>query len=302
MDENAERALRAEIFEHLDRMVREHGVVTRQQVWDFEVNGTVHRLVDWSRGIRNPAYMNGTLSILSDPKGKYPDEELDGSLFAYSYREGNTDGDNRKLRSAYELKLPIILFRKIRDAVYVPIFPVYVVKDDIENRRFLIVVDEALRSISDPFNPKPMEKEYAARIIKQRLHQPEFRGRVLLAYNSQCAVCNLKHTELLDAAHIIADGKPHGTPTVDNGLSLCKIHHAAYDANLLGITPDCEVIIAPEILKEDGGPMLKHGLQEMHGRQIFVPSRKMTARHVSDWTRDSPSFEKPADHLLKSLA
>lgn len=291
VDSDAERALRDDIFDHLDRMVRTHGVVTRQQVWNFEVNGEVHRLVDWSRGIRNPAYMSGTLSILSDPNGKYPDEELDGGLFAYSYREGNTDGDNRKLRNAYELELPIILFRKISDGVYVPIFPVYVVEDDFENRKFLIAVDKSLRSISDPINPKPVEKAYAARIVQQRLHQPVFRGRVLLAYESQCAICNLKHSELLDAAHIIADGKPHSTADVDNGLSLCKIHHAAYDCNLLGITPDYRVAIKNELLEENGGPMLKHGLQEVNGRQLFVPSKR----------KSRPSRDRLAERFAEFL-
>ncbi|MGF6880627.1 putative restriction endonuclease [Nocardia sp. GAS34] len=291
MDDIAERALREAIFERLRRMVREHEFVTRQQLWNFEIDGAVLHLVDWSRGIRNPAEMNGTLSILSDPNGKYPDQQLPGGLFAYSYREGNTDGDNRKLRSAFELRLPMILFRKISDGIFVPIFPVYVVQDDAENRRFLIAVDEALRSISNPINPKPLEKEYAARIVNQRLHQPEFRGKVLRAYESQCAICNLKHPQLLDAAHIIADGKPHGTPTVDNGLSLCKIHHAAYDSNLLGINPDYEVVISPELLKDEGGPMLKHGLQEMDGRQLFVPSKR----------RDRPSRERLEERFADFL-
>lgn len=238
MDSDAEKVLRDAIFDHLNQIVRDQGVVTREQLWDFKVNGEVHHLIDRNRGIRNPVYMQGTLSILSDPNGKYADKELSGALFAYAYREGSINGDNRKLRNAYELGLPIILFRKIADGVFVPVFPVYVVKDDLENRRFLIAVDDALRSISNPVDPKPLEKEYAERITKQRLHQPEFRGRVLRAYEVQCAVCSLRHGDLLDAAHIIADGKPNGTATVDNGLSLCKIHHAAYDSNFLGITPD----------------------------------------------------------------
>jgi predicted restriction endonuclease len=60
-------------------------------------------------------------------------------------------------------------------------------------------------------------------------------ARTAGASNEQkCAVCSLRHGELLDAAHIIGDGKPDGIPIVPNGLSLCKIHHAAYDTNLLG--------------------------------------------------------------------
>lgn len=115
------------------------------------------------------------------------------------------------------------------------------------------------------------EKVYAARMTRQRLHQPMFRERELHAYSSNCAVCRLRHAELLDAAHIIGDGEGDGDPVVTNGMALCKIHHAAFDRNFLGITPGHEVRINQELLDEEDGPMLKHGLQEMHGSLIAVP-------------------------------
>ncbi|WP_067692601.1 HNH endonuclease [Nocardia jejuensis] len=286
-DRDTEAILRGEIFKHLEEMVRETGAVTRQQLWDFTVDGRTHRLVDRNRGIRNPRDMLATLSILSDPKSKYADEEIGDSLFAYAYREGSVEGDNKKLRAALEFDLPLILLRKIADGVFVPVVPVYVIADDKPNRRFMIALDDTLRSVSDPLNLLPLERQYAQRITKQRLHQPEFRGRVLRAYECQCAVCNLKHAKLLDAAHIIADGQPHGTPTVDNGLSLCKIHHAAYDEQFLGITPDYEVRINSDLLEERDGPMLLHGLQEMHGRSLFTPSR----------SKDKPSKDRLAERF-----
>ena len=54
-----------------------------------------------------------------------------------------------------------------------------------------------------------------------------------------------------------------GSQIVPNGLALCKIHHAAYDSNIVGIRPDLIVEIQPKILAEVDGPMLRHGLQEM---------------------------------------
>jgi putative restriction endonuclease len=93
----------------------------------------------------------------------------------------------------------------------------------------------------------------------------------MLAYEGTCCVCTLKHPELLDAAHITEDGADGGDPVVTNGLSLCKIHHAAYDRLLLGITPDYEVRINQRLLDEIDGPMLRHGLQEMHRRLLTVP-------------------------------
>ncbi|WP_328526970.1 HNH endonuclease [Kribbella sp. NBC_00359] len=94
-------------------------------------------------------------------------------------------------------------------------------------------------------------------------------------------MCNLRHTDLLDAAHILPDGHPMGRPIVPNGLALCKIHHAAFDRNILGVRPDLVVEIRPDILGEVDGPMLKHGLQEMNGVQLSAP-RARTARPAKD--------------------
>lgn len=235
--------------------------------------------------------MLATLSVISSPDGPYADHEVGVGLLAYDYQKGDTEGYNRKLRRAGELGLPIILLRKIRDGVYVPAFPAYVIRDDIANRQFLIAFDEGLRWVADPLHLEPIEKRYAQRAMKLRLHQPEFRGRVMLAYEQRCTVCTLGHGRLLDAAHIISDDKPHGLPLVDNGLSLCKIHHAAYDANLLGISPDYVVRINAELMDEVDGPMLQHGLQAMNGRPLALPRRRA----------DRPSKDRLAERFEEFL-
>lgn len=58
-----------------------------------------------------------------------------------------------------------------------------------------------------------------------------------------------------------------------NGISLCAIHHLAYDRNLMGIDPEGVVHIAGRLLREIDGPMLKSGLQEFHGARILAPRR-----------------------------
>lgn len=109
------------------------------------------------------------------------------------------------------------------------------------------------------------------RLAVQRLHQAAFRQRVLKAYRESCSVCNLHHTQLLDAAHILPDLHEQGDPVVPNGLSFCKIHHAAFDTNILGIRPDYIIEIRKDILTEVDGPMLEHGLQAHHGGALLVP-------------------------------
>jgi putative restriction endonuclease len=154
------------------------------------------------------------------------------------------------------------------------VFPVYVVGDDAAARQFVLALDESLRFLIEPGHHSNAERRYAERLAKRRLHQAEFRGRVLRAYETRCAICTLRHGRLLDAAHIVGDAEEGGEPVVVNGLSLCKIHHAAFDNNLLGVSPDFRVSINDELLIETDGPMLQHGLQEMHGRQLTLPARK----------------------------
>lgn len=281
MDSAVEAALRARIIHWVhERADLNGGFLHRDELLAFRIDGGKLPVIDFSRGIRNPKNFSSTLSIVSVANGPYDDAESDDGLLHYAYRAGDPwTGDNRKLRHAMDTGMPMILFRKEVPNIYTPIAPVYVVDDEPENRQFLIALDEAFRFIPDPGNLTAPQRAYALRLAKQRLHQPAFRTRVLVAYETQCAVCNLKHGALLDAAHIVPDSDERGLPTVNNGLALCKIHHAAYDHNMLAVTPDYEVRIALDLLEEIDGPMLKHGLQEMHGRQITVPRRRGDRPH-----------------------
>ncbi len=62
-----------------------------------------------------------------------------------------------------------------------------------------------------------------------------------------------------------------GRPTVNNGMSLCKIHHAAFDVNIVGIRPDHVIQVNEQVLQEVDGPMLKYGIQQMHNKRIILP-------------------------------
>src|SRR5665647_219201 len=273
-----------------ERTAANGGVISRSELSALLLaNGEVRRVIDTSKGIWNPRDLAATLSIVSSPAGPYDDRDVDGGLFHYDYRAGSTEGDNTKLRRAFELGLPVILLRKIDNGIYVPVLPTYVVADDINNRQFVLALDESLRFLANPLSPTAPERRYAERVVQARLHQPEFRARVIRAYRATCAICSLKHADLLDAAHIIGDGDNGGDPIVTNGLSLCKIHHAAYDRNLLGISADYTVHIDKDVLDEVDGPMLRHGLQEMHGRSLIVPIKR---NELPDRERLSVRFER----------
>ena len=271
-----ESAIRLDVFRWLDRKLSS-GIneISRDELLEYRFEGQRIPLVDRNRGIRNPKDFNATLSILTSPNGPYQDIEGVDGLVHYAYRAGDAhSGDNVKLRRAIDTRVPLVYFQGVHTGSYVPVYPVYVVGDDLERRTFAIALDQSVTFFDDPMNLAEPQRSYAERLVHQRLHQPMFRARVITAYDRSCAVCRLKHPDLLDAAHILPDATIGGVPRVTNGLALCKIHHAAYDRNLMGITPDYEVRINADLLAEVDGPMLRHGLQDMHGTVIGVPTRR----------------------------
>ena len=254
--------------------------IRREKLEEFDFGYGPERIIDEGGGIWNPSAYAATLSIIHRPGSRYDDGSLGSGFFRYAYQvpknaANPTQGKNVKLRRAGELALPIVMFLWISDGLYVPVAPVYVVEDDPRALQVILNVDERLRFLPTSGELPEDLRRYAERTIQQRLHQPEFRARVLLAYQNRCAVCVLQKVPLLDAAHITSDGDEGGLPVVSNGLTLCKIHHAAYDQNLLGITPDFVVKINDGLLIEVDGPMLLHGLQEMDGRELWVPRRNV---------------------------
>jgi putative restriction endonuclease len=233
------------------------------------------------RGIFKPAVCELPLSITTVPlvAGKqppYPDH-LSGAMLSYSYRgQDPRHRDNAGLRRALELRVPLIYFFGTVPGQYLPAWPVFVVADNPASLTFSVQVDEAAVLAAEPglvLRDEDARRSYQTRITLQRMHQATFRQRVLRAYQLTCAVCQLRHAELLDAAHILPDGHPHGEPIVPNGLALCKLHHAAFDSNIIGIRPDLILEVRADILDEIDGPMLQHGLKGMHGQRIRVPQR-----------------------------
>ena len=62
--------------------------------------------------------------------------------------------------------------------MFVPHAPVYVVADLVDKREFLLALDESVRFLGWGTADTP-ERRYAERVVKQRLHQAEFRGRAM---------------------------------------------------------------------------------------------------------------------------
>jgi len=122
--------------------------------------------------------------------------------------------------------------------------------------------------------PAAPERRYALREVKARLHQASFRDAVLAAYGGRCAISLLPEPRLLDAAHIVMDADEQlGQPIISNGLPLTKIHHAAFDANLIGVDPDFGIHVADRLLEIHDGPFLEIGRKGIAGTRIELPRR-----------------------------
>lgn len=279
LSSEAQALLRLEIFADLELFIEAHGgFASRDELTTFILrSGRPMPVIDRNKGIRNPADLDATLSIVSaGDNGRYNvyDDAIDRDrgLLYYSWAQGPLNaGDNRKLNVAFEQQAPIILFEKPLANVYVPVIGVRIIDVRHEQRQVVIDLDDSgVRTTPTT----TLDKRYVERLVRQRVHQPVFRARVLSAYNKRCAVCTLKYAELLDAAHILPDTDERGLPVVTNGMAMCTIHHRAYDQNFLGVSPDYVVHINERMLADRDGPMLQYGLQAMNGKPLELPARR----------------------------
>lgn len=279
-ESDAEIEVRAALFEHLSdlRILSPDGLLRASEIKSFTFRGE-KVVVKQQRGINQPKGFKGALSITTTftPYGQIPPyTDYEGEDGYHRYKYEGTDPltfTNKSLRYCMEHGLPLVYFLGVRPAVYEPIYPAYIIGEDPSRHEFIVAFNP-VDFVAPKSQMTDVEKKYILQETRRRVHQPIFRERVLHAYSETCAVCRFRHRELLDAAHIIEDSNLRGDPIVENGLALCKMHHAAFDRNFLGITPDYEVRISKRLLAESDGPMLKHGLQEMNGIKLKVPRPK----------------------------
>ncbi len=272
-------AVRTAAFRWLGEQVSIHRDVLPRSLlaegFPFE-NSRIHLV--GPKGIFKPKILDLPLSITTVPNGPYPDRIGEKGILTYHYRGNNPDHpDNVGLRTLMKKEIPLIYFLGAFRAKYLAAWPVYIIHDDPSDLVFKAVVDdltvlnkESFRGVADVDG----RRRYITSKVLVRLHQRSFREKVLAAYRTQCALCRLKHAELLDAAHIIPDNEPDSRPIVENGIALCKFHHAAFDSLFIGITPDYIVEVRRDILDEEDGPMLLHGLKGLHQNKIILPASR----------------------------
>jgi putative restriction endonuclease len=109
---------------------------------------------------------------------------------------------------------------------------------------------------------------------KTILREALFRKSVVHLYDYRCAFCQLKVTRslsqnIVDGAHI----KPFSKffdDRVDNGISLCKNHHWAFDRGWFALDDRYQIIVASDLQEES--PYSRLLMREFHGERILLPN------------------------------
>lgn len=273
LDDATDAAVRALAFEYMERLTRFREEVYWQDLSrGFRFRGKQVQMVS-PRGIFKPGILDLPLTLTTKAGGRYRDS-FDDTCISYSYQGGENDRwsrDNSGLRKAMQQQTPLIYLFWLEKGVYLPAWPVYVVEDKPSERIFTLEVSdrEYLYGVSEP---RAVYQRSRTSEFRLKVMQISFRKEVLNAYRHRCAMCSLAHARLLDAAPILTTQKTDRDFRVNNGLALCKLHHAAFDEDILGINPDYRIEVRPDILRKRDASMLRHGIQEMQGNSVQLPA------------------------------
>jgi putative restriction endonuclease len=294
--------MRMAAFEHVRRLAEVHDHLTATELKPgFVFQGERIPLINPQRGIFKPQQMRFLLSIKTvfpKPGGKvwYDDQrEVHRQIFEgdetidYAFMGQDPDAaDNRWLREAFENRVPIIYFFGIAPGRYEAMLPSFIFGWDAAALKARVAFGVPDQEAIEPPG-SALERRYALRAVKQRLHQASFREAVITAYNGRCALSGLPEPLLLDAAHIVADkDEGFGQPVVPNGIPLSKIHHAAFDAHLIGIDPNYRLHVSERLLGQNDGPMLE-ALKRLDGGTLHLPNR---IKDLPDRERLALRFER----------
>ena len=287
MTDNArDTQMRMAAFEHVRGLNEVHDLLTAKELKPgFVFDGERIPLINPQRGIFKPQQMRFLLSIKTvfprpGTKIWYDDQrDVHRQIFEgdetvdYAFMGGNPEAaDNRWLREAFENQIAVIYFLGIAPGRYQAMLPVFISGWDAEALKARVAFGVIDREALAP-PESALERRYALRSVKQRLHQASFREAIISAYNGRCALSRIPEPLLLDAAHIVPDKDERlGQPVIPNGIPLSKIHHAAFDAHLIGIDPDYCLHVSDRLLSQSDGPMLE-ALKRLNDGTIHLPSR-----------------------------
>jgi predicted restriction endonuclease len=166
-------------------------------------------------------------------------------------------------------------------------------------------VVKKLKHASRPVNYNPFDigKKIVKQTIETSLRSRGFRQAVIESYGFKCAVCGLKLNSPdtkyweVEAAHIVPHSK-NGKDDIWNGLSLCRLHHWAFDVGWFTLQDDFTIKVYSKIksLPNDfgilGGYSFMKELLE-NNSMIYLPKSKNIIPHPNSvrWHRENVFFQ-----------
>ncbi|MEG4214579.1 HNH endonuclease [Microcoleus sp. Pol14C6] len=137
---------------------------------------------------------------------------------------------------------------------------------------------------------------------KSVVREAFFRKSIVHLYDYRCAFCRLKVTRslsqsIVDGAHIkpfseFYDNRP------DNGLSLCKNHHWAFDRGWFAVDDRYQIIVASDLQEDSPYPRL---MREFQGEEILLPSSDQYYPRIDalQWHRKNVFTSKSKGRAIK---
>ncbi|BBI31322.1 phosphorothioated DNA-binding restriction endonuclease [Cohnella abietis] len=142
------------------------------------------------------------------------------------------------------------------------------------------LIQEVVEQLLNDHFPETMHQDITEELslqlswVTNRRRDPNFRNKILKAYEFSCAICGfnvrLGHNLIaVDAAHI--QWHQAGGPDIEeNGVALCSLHHKLFDRGVFTITGDRQVLVAEEAHGTQG---FEEWLMRYHGKTIRSPIR-----------------------------
>ena len=143
--------------------------------------------------------------------------------------------------------------------------------------------------INEVEHPFSSQKPTAPIPAESPIRSAGFRQVIMGLYDYTCAVCELRIVTMdgesaTDAAHIIPF-RISKSDDVRNGISLCKLHHWAFDKGLISLNETYQVVVSP--LMSDRRPT-EWMLTAFQDKPIRLPecNQFRPAQDVLDWHRE----------------
>ena len=154
------------------------------------------------------------------------------------------------------------------------------IEDDAKEYSELLI-----NSAEDPF---PLRIDVESIKIETPSRSAGFRRSIMKIYEYKCAVCKLNiraanGESITDAAHIIPFHILFDNH-VKNGISLCKSHHWAFDANLFSLSETYQIIVSPYAREHESTQWIR----ELRDKSIWLPNDKKyhPAKYAMKWHRE----------------